>query len=452
MGLFGFLKKNPAAVLEKARQELTEGSGRAALNRLDRLLAEGGDEVREAALELRYEAREAVIATALERADQAEEAGYLDDAAQWVESAHELLRDAGSDGQPDKRATALEIRLATLRQRAEAEQEAAAAETFDLGPGVESAAFHEIDPDALYEILCEMNSEAVAPRYRGRGGTFRHAVVDLNDGKGEEALRALEFLVAEAREAGEEPDAVVYLERGRARMLTGAPQGAREDFSRAWEEIGDEPLDQSGELSVPSLWAAAALETGDAATVAQRLAPLADPATASPSLIEFYGTALEKLERFEEARDLWWNAVGYYPKKILFSRHLATVLAQLGDPRQAIHCLESAIAPSCRSGNCSAPAKDLTTFRQLVALYLDPATLDTQRAGELLEQISLEQRGLLARPDLELNATYYRAIEDFEAASEMESLLEQLATDEVGLADEADLAAPDLTDQKRAAL
>lgn len=455
MGLFGFLKKNPAVVLDKARRELAQGSARDALHRLDQLLADGAGEVHEATLALRLEAREKVIETALERAEQAEEAGYLDDAAQWVESAYELVSEE-SDGKPDARAAEFEIRLATLRRRAEEEiaeeeENEARAEEEALREDSAPSAFEESDPDAVYDILCDMLSQTVAPLYRDRGATFRRAVVTLNEGNGEEALKSLELLASEAQERGESPDAILFLERGRARMLTQDSPGARDDLDKAWEEIGDGPLDRGGEQSVPTLWAAAALDAGDSEAVAERLAPLADPATASPSLIELYGYSLERQERLEEARDLWLEAIGLYPQRTLFSRQLAAVLTQLGDAPHAIHCLESAIAPSCRTGNCNAPAKDLASFRQLIQLYLDPATLDTQRAGELLEQISLARRGTLSRKDLKLSAAYHRATGNMDAVAEVERLLEELGDQEVERPEEVEGPA-DFNEQKRAAL
>ncbi len=457
MGIFGFLKKSPAAVLDKARRLLAQGSARDALQRLDQLLADGAAELRAETLALRHEAFEKVIETALERAKQAEEAGYLDDAAQWVESAYELVRGESGDGESNARAAALEIHLATLRQRADEKHEAAA-EKIEFGQSSDPFSFQETDPDALYDILCDMQSEPIAALYRGRSGTFRRAVVDLNDGNGEEALTSLEVLVSEAEATEQGPDAILFLERGRARMLTGDPHGAREDFAHAWDELGEVALDHSGELSVPTLWAEAALEVGDSAAVAERLAPLADQTTASPPLIELYGTSLEQQERLQEARDLWWGAVSQYPGKITFSRHLAGVLIQLGEAHRAIDCLEAAIAPSCRTGNCSTPPKDLPTFRQLVGLYLDSETLDTQRAGELLEQISLAQRGSLTRPDVELSISYCRATDKLEAAVELEHVLEQLALEGTDLGEGSDgsegndALVPDLTDQKRAAL
>jgi tetratricopeptide (TPR) repeat protein len=454
MGIFGFLKTDPGKALAKAEALLERGDARAALQRAQALLAEGAFEHREQAEGLRDRAQEQILNLALERASQSEAAGFLDDAAQWLESALEQL-DADDAAQAARRG-GIEARLATLRERAEDEDEDEDGAT-DFGQAAAGGAGFsgddiEIDLDLRYDVLVQTLTDEAQPLYRDRSAAFQRALVELNEGEAGPALETLDRLVAEEEATAGDPDPVLLLERGRARMLARDFEGAAEDLAIAWEELGDAPLSRDGLVTLPALWGEAMMELGEFATVAERLEACADRNDTPPTLVEVYGMALEEAGRLEDARDLWKGAAQIFPADPQFALQWALSLRTLGEPRDAILALEGAIAPSCATGNCSAPPKHLLSFRWLANLYLDEETRDLRRAGELLEAISLELRGNLTRDDVELAIRYHRAHGDLEETARLEAVLAELPEEQEGAEPEPSDPLAGSLSRKRAAL
>lgn len=295
MGLFDKLfRKDPAAEVRRAEELLAAGRAYDALHAARRAeeAAAGpdGDAVRLRAREVEGTAREVLVASALEEADRAEADEDYDDAAEWVASALERLTAGGAT---PPLAAELRRRHQGLRARArEAARQPLLLRREEEDEGGEPAGPDPLDLETRFGTLVGTLDEEVADRhYLHRPIPFQQAYVDLNEGRLEEARAALDALAA-----AEPDDAVVRLERGRARLLAGDPAGAREDFEAAWPALGDAPLDASGELSVPALWAGAALAAGEPEAVAERLAELAAPDGEDPQLLALRAQALLEVD------------------------------------------------------------------------------------------------------------------------------------------------------------
>lgn len=396
----GFLnrlfRKDPAADLARAEEHLGSGRAYEALLAAGRAVEvaprDGAPDHRPRAREIAGRARELLAASALTEADRSEADGDYDDAAEWVASAVEHLRangelegpggatgEAGPGGPGgrghDPRVADLKRRLRALRSRAReaAQQPTLLRRQEGEGGGApeEPAGPDPLDLETHYGTLVGTLDEEVAERhYLHRPLPFQQAFVDLNEGRLEEALATFDALAA-----AEPDDPAVRLERGRCRLLSRDPAGAREDFEAAWPALGDRPLDASGELSVPALWAEAVLAQGDAETVAERLAELTGDEASDPELVALRGRALLEVgpTAHPEARELLSSAQARHPARQDLPYLLAVVLERMGETDRALATLESAVAPSCATGSCRKPPLHRPSARLLVRLHLDRA-------------------------------------------------------------------------------
>jgi len=393
MGIFGRLFQDPQRDLERAEKLLAGGEPFKALELAERAAASAAH--RPGARELASRAREAIVASDLDRADRAEASEYWEDAAEWLRSALDHLEDGG-------RRAELEARLASAEERA---REAAAGEPLDLrafaGGALEVEA-GELSPEEVYEALVGTLKDEVADLYDGRPEVFRRALVDFHDGRVESALAALDELLA-----SEPDDPAALLERGRCRLASGDAGGARADFEAAWDRWGDEPLDHAGQTSVPGLWAEASLEAGAPEAVAERLEALAEPSRGRADLARPYALSLLAGERFADARDYLAAAVPRFGGDQDLPYFLAQALGRLGDRDGAVACLESAIAPSCAGGSCNKPPLHLPSVRALVVLHLDNGDGGLERSGELLTRLARATGGRLTAEDQLLLARFH---------------------------------------------
>lgn len=416
MGLFDLFRPDPRRLLARAEAALEAGDAQTTLKLARRLLTGAGLAQQHQAERLIREAHETLADRALDKARISEDAGFYDDAAEWIHLALEHVIDNG-------RQQELETRIRSLRERAEVEPPlrfdedepdehelaSGAAEADDFGdePG------DEIDLETHYDMLIAMLDDDIAPRYEERPDDFIGAFLMLNDNRPRLALETLEKLVEASPD-----DPVYHLERGRCRLLLEDYDGARGDFEAVWETFGDECIDRAGSISIPGLWAEAMLGLDRPAELVERLDGVADPEYGNPELCNQYAVGLLRTERFQEARDFLGKARNHFPQEPTFPYHLAAVLRALGQRRAAIDCLEASIAPSCASGQCGPrPPKHLPSLRALIALYLDEGgALD--RAGELLELIPQAQGGKMAAEDYLLLAEILQQKGDTEAADQ----------------------------------
>ena len=405
----GWFKKDWGAVLAKAESVLSEGDPVHALELALKAARKVDADLAPRARELVTRARAAVVDSVIAKADAAEAEGDWEDAADWLSAAVEQVGD-------EWRARELEARREALLARADEERSPFVA---DPDIAMEGQADEGLE-EAHYEALVEMLRADVRPGWSGRPEAFRRAVVELNEGRAAEALAVFDELAASEGE-----DAALRFERGRARLATGDTGGAVEDLEAAWESLGDEPLEASGALSAPALWAEAAMEIRGAEEVARRLEPLAEPERGGPEVCLAYAAALLSTGRVDEARSHLESVGRRLPKDPRFPRLLAAVLTQAGEAPRAIALLEAAIAPSCAGGSCGRPPKDLATLRALAALHLG-GDGEPDRARELLALVAQERRGRLAAPDYDLLARYYEAAGDEAAAGEARAEAERL--------------------------
>ena len=401
MGLFSMFKKDWSAELDRVSQ-LIESRELVRALELARKAERGAEgPLRERAGEAVQRARAALLDDLLERAGAAESNGELEDAADWLLSAIGHVDDEGQVAE-------VEARRVALLERAEEKHN-----PFAAGPGPvadPSGSDPESEIGVTYETLVAMLDESIAPRYKDRPDSFRAALVALNDARATEACDRLDGLLLDSPN-----DPVLYLERGRARLLTGAMEGAREDFEAAWPELGDGPLDATDSLSVPALWAEATLAAGDSDTVVSLLTDLAAPASQRREICHLYATALLTLERLDEARAYLESASSWFTSDPRFGLLWAQVVAAGGELDQAIAGLETTVGPSCSSGSCARPGRHLPSLRALAELYLlQGENLD--RAGELMAIVAHDQQGLLGAEDHGILARYYELVGHDEAA------------------------------------
>ena len=95
-------------------------------------------------------------------------------------------------------------------------------------------------------------------------------------------------------------------------------------------------------------------------------------------------------------------------------------MARLGRRRDAIACLEAAIAPSCATGDCNAPPLHPASLQRLVSLYVEEVDggvgdggrgVDREealeRAGALFPLLARAQGGRLGSQQHRLAARWY---------------------------------------------
>lgn len=437
MGIFSSIfGGDPGKDLDRAEAFLADGHRVRALELAEKVHRKNDQAHAARAEELLQRCRRAVMEQALERSREAEEKGDFHDAADWARAALERAPDATDRA-------AVEGRLGALLERIEAEEEAAAART-DLFGGAGAGTTrrdengdgdddeetlqpegHGWDYESYYYTLIDTLRPDVAERYEDRPEAFQRALVDLQEGQFDSALAALDEQASAAPD-----DPVLRFERGRARLATGDTAGARDDFAVAWEALGDESLDTAQVLSLPALWAEAALAEGDEQEVADRLEDLAFPGhpAVEPSRLEMRIQALGKLGRHDDARKLAAASATHYPKHGAFAYLLARSLLDLEEPQLAFHALERVVIPACAGGRCSGPALYAPSLRLLSKLYLERqgAKPPLDRVETLLTYAGQAQGGRWTIPDLELMEQLYRAKGEEATADRVSTQLETL--------------------------
>ncbi len=437
----GFLDRlfasDPRRDLERAEALLAKGDADRALELSQRAEKNSGPADQRRAGDLVARVKERLATEGLEKAIAAASSEYFEDAAEWITVALNHIDDEG------RRQELEEQRSAFLARADDVEPEPLFGSAVESVPEAEPDI--DLDLDSHYEALIGMLTEEVVERYEGQPPKFRQAYIDLNEGRADEALVALEEL-AETHGA----DPVIQLERGRCRLMFGDAEGACRDLEAAWGVFGNEPLDLTREMSVPSLWSEAMLNRGEAAALIERLADLAGPDGEDPNLSLHFAQALVVAGRFEDARDFLASVAEKFFNRPMFTFLLAQVLNRLDDRASAIHCLEMAIAPSCASGQCAKPPKHLPSLRALAAFYLDEGG-QTERVAELMRWVSLDLGGRLTGEDLALVAKCHE--QDGEPEAAQRALAEGRRLVELAGGGSPDRSeAPDLVGHRRAPL
>jgi tetratricopeptide (TPR) repeat protein len=414
MGFFNRLfKSDPTKDLARAEKLLARGDAAQALPLIERAEQQGAGE---AASALATQARKALVATALENAARAEESEYWGDAAEWLERVLDCVEGARREEfagriaefhRLEKQNSLPDLPTALGQE----EMEAAAVEATALEAAAVEASV-ELAPEELYTFYVDTLREDVAQHFENRPQSFRQAVVQLNEGEFSTALGVLEGLIEESSN-----DPILHLERGRARLAHGQFQGATADFDVAWEDLGDEPLDHAGNLSIPALWGEARLAQEDSSSVVERLRGIANPQGSDLETSKIYAQALLLERDFEEASGFLGEAWNFHPKVLDFPLLLSTALRGLDRPTDAIAILETVVAPSCGPGGCNVGAPHLPSMVTLIKLHLESG--DPERARELLELLTGMRGGQLGREELLLMAQYYDRIGDEESSQQI---------------------------------
>lgn len=413
----GFLSKlfggDPQKDVEKGESMLADGRPDRALELARKALASNQDEVRPAAEALMKKARTQLIDRALEMAGTSEESEFWEDAVEWLDRAIEQMDD------PQRKQEIVE-RREQLLAKIEAAEEEVWQEPEPQKPENDDH-IQELPDEHLFVALVDMLDDDIGHLYSNQDPAFRDAYLALNDDRVKEALPVLDELLAL-----DSDNPVLRFERGRGRLYTGDPAGAREDLENAWQTWGDIFLDRAGTLSVAGVWSEAMLGLKEPGPILERLESAARPTNGQPELSLPYALALVMDERFEEAEEFLLSAMSLFPSKPDFSLLLAQLLVDRERKQDAIGCLESAIAPSCASGTCGRPPRHIPSFRLLAGLLLSSAEeqegkardASLQRVEELLSFIREGMGGNLARPDVLLQAELFRLKGDEQAQQE----------------------------------
>jgi len=414
MGFFNRLfKADPSKDLARAEKLLVRGDAASAMRLIKRAEQQGGSQ---SVGPLVTRAREALIATALKNAARAEESEYWSDAAEWLEQVLGHVNNA----QHEEFTTRI-AEFQRLEKQANLPEIPAALGVEDVAVVTELRGPAEHTPDELYEFYVDTLREDVAQRFDNRPKNFRHAVAKLNEGEFEVALELLESL-AEASPH----DPVLRLERGRARLAYGLFEEATEDLEAAWEELGDEPLDRAGHLSIPALWGEAQLAQENSASLVERLRELADPRGLDLETLKVYAQALLIEESFEEASRFLAAAWNDHPQVSDFPFLLAAALCGQDRHGDAIGILEEVVTPSCGPGGCNVGAPHFPSMIALINLHLESG--DPERARELLELLTGMRGGQLGREELMLMARYYDRVGDEDMAREVRERAEHASS------------------------
>jgi tetratricopeptide (TPR) repeat protein len=441
MGLFDRLfGSDPKKGLAKAEEWLAKGRPDRALEMARK--AANSDEIGDPdrAHDVARRAREQLLANALEMAATAEDSEFWEDALDWVDRALEQV------DTPEKRAE-LEARRLEIEEKSQVEDEVVpVVEAEDVDDEIGAEGLH---PDDHFDALVDMLDEEVAEAYRSQGEVFRDAYLELHAGQPEKALETLDALVDEAPD-----DPVRRFERGRARLLRADAPGAQEDFEAAWDQWGEIYLDRAGSLSVAGLWAEALLDQKKPEPILERLADVAQPRNGQPDLSLPYAIALVMAEKVEEATAFLGEAIGRF-KEPDFPHLLGQLLVKDDRPDEAVQVLETAIAPSCASGNCAKPPLHVPTARSLIDLYLgreEPSEADLERTETLFTHLAQRLGGRLGWQDRMLLAKLRHHEGDEEAAAEEKAEAERLKELAQGQLEKADVQMRPQAGQQKAVL
>ena len=407
MGLFSSIfGGDPTKDLAKAERLLADGEARRALDLARKALDAGQEAVAAGARTVIGAARQELVRRALERTATAEASEYWADAAEWLDEAIEHA-DEGSRAELETRRADLLERARKAELEPELDLDAYRSES---DAGGEEADF---EGDAgLFHNLIDMMEDEVADQYEAQSGAFEKAYLAFHEGRFEQARELFELLVDD-----DPGNTVARFERGRCRLHDGELAGAREDFEAVWPELGNDPLDRAGHLSVPGLWASTQLGLGEPEPILERLEDLAHPSKGRAEIVLPYSQALVTTEQFEDAEVYLRGTLGSFGSIPDLPWLYANVLAKLDRRDDAIYCLEAAIAPSCSTGNCRRPPLHLPSVRTLIALHLASGE-DLDRVRALFELLAQHTQGQLNAEDQQLLALYYRKTGNLEAAEE----------------------------------
>lgn len=324
----------------------------------------------------------------------------------------------------DLQATRLHCRDVLAAHR-EAEAEAARraeARMFDVDPRFRAA--HALDALTLPEgieadeaeamharlaLLYENYPEALRGGMIRLGASFSSAVLDLDDGRTEQAAQALQDL------PDDEP--LVHWERARLAQALRDPAAAAHHLATFAERAGGHH--EIGAAHSAALLAQAEAEAGDpqAGLATLRAARQANPDLATP----LWAALLEVTGDLPAAEAALRGLIQKTKPQAWMYTSIARLRLKGGLRHEAAAALETGLRScGCAPGSCGDKGPDLETHRMLATLYLEDQTT-LPRALELADTA----RGLVQRPTWD--DVYLAALTAFRRQEpEAAALIEQL--------------------------
>ncbi len=230
------------------------------------------------------------------------------------------------------------------------------------------------------------------------GSEFANAVLELDEGRPEDALRRLLALPDEAP--------LVAWERARAAWALNDPVGAVSAL-RSFSNLASGHHPMGNEHSGVFL-ASALVRTGDAPGAIRVLRDVTAGPKAPASATFLLARLLASTGQLVEADRMLVGLVKQHPKQPEIYALLARVRVEGGERVQAMRALEASLeAVCCTPGKCGSQKPDLDTHRLLATLYLEDG-LERDRALELARVAA----GLVQQPtwdDAYLQALVARA-------------------------------------------
>ena len=400
MSLLSWFFPSPADRLASAHRLIARGrTAEARLELLDNPIPE--------AIELLHQAENQLAKMNLEEALRKGESGDDLGASEHLGLAEKFHHGGHEEEFQQTRRALRDLRL-ERKERTEKEQAEKEARHLAMEPGVSSESYWTDDEgspgtsdgerdemEARLALLVENYPEALRPSVRGLGVAFARAVLEIDDGHPDVALRALLEL------PNDQP--LVRWERARAAQALGDPKAARNELQQLKNLTGGYHL--FGQRDSGSFLAQCIAETGD---LAEALTVIRDTRVQLPNQGHMlFAQLLEANKAYEEAEKLLVKLCRDHPRQPMFFLLLARVRMQTDHRMKAMQALEVYLKNThCSPGTCGYQPPHPGVIRTLAILYLEDG-VELERGCELAHQA----RKLVEKPqwqDLYLSALLAR--------------------------------------------
>ena len=231
------------------------------------------------------------------------------------------------------------------------------------------------DPRVRFALLLESYPEELRERLAGLGARFAEAVVSIDDGNPQAALKKLGSFV------GSEPAA--RFERSRAAQATGNLPLAGSDLSIFGEEVGHVMV---GGTHTGAMLGRILAEQGRLEEALTAINKALEQDARNFQLRGTKASLLEGLGKFGQADELARKLVRDVPSDMGLYKLMARCRVQSDKRIEAMQVLESGLKSNCSTGTCGSQPFDVDAGRLLARLYLEER-LDPKRARELVSQV-----------------------------------------------------------------
>jgi tetratricopeptide (TPR) repeat protein len=279
--------------------------------------------------------------------------------------AKRLADEGDRDGALDRLATAAEL-APTDELRAEVQETKDALDRAEA----RAEAGDEVGEDELYEVLSGTWEDEQLDEYEAYGDAIRPIILGLHEGKGEEALAAIDALLAAAAEP-----CYLHFERGRALLLVGRKEEAAQALRKFLEllEPDEAPRVRAG---AHDALARIAIDAGDDAAAEKELHLCVDALPDDVEPLVLLARFLRKRDRKDEALEAAEQAVekmGTIRPHLPAMRELGLALSAKGDDDQAIEVLEGAVGLYAANDDFDFDPEFAVTLARLHEKKGDPA-------------------------------------------------------------------------------